>query len=128
MTTDVFICCTSCQVSTLDVGLPDGTQDREYLGAVSEVLPSALTSFRPDIVLYDAGVDVHMDDALGRLQVSTAARWPVCSSYVTLVPEPQALLFLLGNTSFPHSLFCLTQASSTSHTSHTSHTRCQTKA
>jgi acetoin utilization deacetylase AcuC-like enzyme len=58
------------QVSTLDVGLSDGTQDREYLAAVSEVLPSLLSSFRPDIVLlYDAGVDVHQDDALGRLKV-----------------------------------------------------------
>ena len=57
------------QVSTLDVGLSDGTQDREYLAAVSEVLPSVLSSFRPDIVLYDAGVDVHQDDALGLLKV-----------------------------------------------------------
>lgn len=29
-----------------------------------------LASFRPDLVLYDAGVDVHVHDALGRLAVT----------------------------------------------------------
>lgn len=40
---------------SLDVGLPDGTGDAEYLAAVSEALPRALSEFRPDLVLYDAG-------------------------------------------------------------------------
>lgn len=34
-----------------------------------QVLPDVLATFRPDIVLYDAGVDVHEDDRLGRLAV-----------------------------------------------------------
>lgn len=37
---------------------------------VLQVLPGVLSSFRPDLVLYDAGVDVHVDDQLGRLAVS----------------------------------------------------------
>lgn len=40
--------------------------------AVPQVLPDVLASFKPDLVLYDAGVDVHTDDALGRLAVSDA--------------------------------------------------------
>jgi acetoin utilization deacetylase AcuC-like enzyme len=35
-----------------------------------QVLPGVLSSFRPQLVLYDAGVDVHVDDELGRLSVS----------------------------------------------------------
>ena len=33
-------------------------------------LPSILASFRPDLVLYDAGVDVHAKDDLGRLNLT----------------------------------------------------------
>lgn len=36
-----------------------------------EVIPDMLTSFRPNIVLYDAGVDPHKDDELGRLALTT---------------------------------------------------------
>lgn len=60
------------QKSTLDIGLADGTDDAGYLAVVSDTLPAVLASFRPDIVLYDAGVDVHEKDALGRLNVSDA--------------------------------------------------------
>ncbi|KAF8055474.1 hypothetical protein HT031_006733 [Scenedesmus sp. PABB004] len=60
------------QASDLDVALPDGTADDAYLAAVAEVLPGVLSSFAPDLVLYDAGVDVHVDDKLGRLAVSDA--------------------------------------------------------
>lgn len=60
------------QQSTLDVPLPDGVGDVEYLGTVARILPEVLTSFRPDIVLYDAGVDTHVDDALGRLAMTDA--------------------------------------------------------
>ena len=34
------------------------------------MLPDLLTSFQPDLVLYDAGVDVHIDDELGRLSLT----------------------------------------------------------
>lgn len=33
-------------------------------------LPWLLDSFRPDLVLYDAGVDPHQDDELGRLRLT----------------------------------------------------------
>ena len=37
---------------------------------VLQVLPEVLSSFQPQLVLYDAGVDVHVDDDLGRLAVT----------------------------------------------------------
>lgn len=35
-----------------------------------DVLPGLLARLRPDLVLYNAGVDVHADDALGKLALS----------------------------------------------------------
>lgn len=35
-----------------------------------QVLPEVLSSYQPQLVLYDAGVDVHVDDDLGRLAVT----------------------------------------------------------
>ncbi|MCM0612313.1 histone deacetylase [Marinobacter sediminum] len=58
------------QVSDLDVALPDGMGDEDYLAAVSETLHKALALSRPDIVLYDAGVDVFQGDPLGKLNIS----------------------------------------------------------
>lgn len=57
-------------VSDLDVGLTDGTGDAEYLAVVREILPDALERFSPDLVFYNAGVDPHRDDRLGRLALS----------------------------------------------------------
>lgn len=58
------------QKSDLDMALPDGMGDDAYLGKVAEILPRLLADFQPDLVLYDAGVDIHIDDALGRLSIS----------------------------------------------------------
>lgn len=75
---DVFTCSIHCeknfpfrkQHSDLDVGLPRFMSDREYLGVVEQTLVSLLEKFQPDIVLYDAGVDVWEGDALGHLNIS----------------------------------------------------------
>ena len=56
--------------SSLDVPLADGTDDDGYLEALERHLPQVLDGFAPDIVLYQAGVDVHADDRLGRLGLS----------------------------------------------------------
>ncbi|PSC74011.1 histone deacetylase [Micractinium conductrix] len=58
------------QASHLDIGLPDGCADDQYLSTVAEALTGVLQTFRPDLVLYDAGVDPHIDDELGRLAVT----------------------------------------------------------
>jgi len=56
--------------STLDIGLPDGTEDDDYLAALQAHLPRVLDEFAPDIVLYQAGVDPHENDRLGRLALT----------------------------------------------------------
>jgi acetoin utilization deacetylase AcuC-like enzyme len=55
--------------SRLDVALPDGVEDAEYLHQLDEVLP-AIFAFRPDIVFYQSGVDPLASDVLGRLSLT----------------------------------------------------------
>jgi acetoin utilization deacetylase AcuC-like enzyme len=56
--------------SDLDVELPDGTGDEAYLGKLSALLPELLARVAPDLVFFNAGVDPHADDKLGRLGLS----------------------------------------------------------
>jgi acetoin utilization deacetylase AcuC-like enzyme len=60
------------QRSDLDIGLPKGTQDEAYLEALDSAVRAALSRFAPDLVFYNAGVDVHAEDALGFLALSDA--------------------------------------------------------
>ncbi|WP_086738820.1 histone deacetylase [Erythrobacter colymbi] len=58
--------------SSLDIGLPDGMDDEGYMAVLTRHLPQVIESFAPDFVLYQAGVDPHVDDKLGRLALSDA--------------------------------------------------------
>ena len=55
-----------------DVALPEGMQDAAYLAVLRKELPRLLDRVEPDLVLYDAGVDPHVDDKLGRLALTDA--------------------------------------------------------
>ena len=59
------------QHSNLDFNLAKGTNDDEYLDTVDCSLHLAINTFQPDAVIYDAGVDIHTDDDLGHLDVTT---------------------------------------------------------
>jgi acetoin utilization deacetylase AcuC-like enzyme len=56
--------------SDLDVGLPLGMTDQDYLDTVFETLDQLLDLVQPDLVFYDAGVDIFQHDPLGRLHIS----------------------------------------------------------
>lgn len=58
------------EVSNLDIGLSDLTGDKEYLDALKNALDSILTSFAPDFIFYQCGVDVVATDKLGRLALT----------------------------------------------------------
>ncbi|MCX5497816.1 histone deacetylase [Kaistia dalseonensis] len=58
--------------STIDVPLPDAMGDAAYLEVLAGILPPLLDRLHPDIVFYNAGVDPHVDDRLGRLALSDA--------------------------------------------------------
>jgi acetoin utilization deacetylase AcuC-like enzyme len=58
--------------SSRDVALPDGIDDDGYMEALARHLPEVMGRFAPDFVLYQAGVDPHADDKLGRLALTDA--------------------------------------------------------
>jgi len=58
--------------SSIDVNLPDGTGDDEYLGWLEQSLASGLRHFTPDLLCYIAGADPYYQDQLGGLALSIA--------------------------------------------------------
>ncbi|MDA7599735.1 histone deacetylase [Alphaproteobacteria bacterium] len=75
----VFTCSMHCRTnyparkatSNLDVEIEKGTSDDGYITIVRDTLAHLdETGVRPDLVLYDAGVDVHANDRLGYLEMT----------------------------------------------------------
>ena len=58
------------ETSDLDVGLPDGTGDADYLAALRRHLGYVLNHHQPDFVFYLAGADPYEGDRLGRLKLT----------------------------------------------------------
>jgi acetoin utilization deacetylase AcuC-like enzyme len=58
------------QISDLDVPLATGLEDEAYLRYLAVYVPDLLAQVKPDLVLYDAGVDTHRDDRLGKLAMT----------------------------------------------------------
>ena len=56
--------------SDVDVGLPDGIGDDDYLARLTERLPEAVVGHRPELVFYLAGADPYRQDQLGGLALS----------------------------------------------------------
>ena len=58
------------EVSDIDYGLQDDSDDQTYLHALDECLDQLDSRFKPDFVIYLAGADPHEDDRLGRLKIT----------------------------------------------------------
>lgn len=56
--------------SSIDVDLPDGIGDDEYLAWLDNTLSSGLRQFEPDLLCYIAGADPYREDQLGGLSLS----------------------------------------------------------
>jgi acetoin utilization deacetylase AcuC-like enzyme len=56
--------------SDLDIPLPDGISDDEYLNLLKTTLPGLIDQQKPDFVFYLAGVDVLATDKLGKLALT----------------------------------------------------------
>ena len=56
--------------SDLDIGLPDGTEDTEYLSILRKTLPDLIDDVRPELIFFQSGVDVLESDKLGRLSLT----------------------------------------------------------
>jgi acetoin utilization deacetylase AcuC-like enzyme len=55
---------------TLDIDLPDGTEDDAYLRALEPAVFRILADFRPGLAFYLAGADPHRADRFGRLRLT----------------------------------------------------------
>lgn len=60
------------QTSDLDLALEADLEDDGYLRLLADRLPGLLEDVRPDLVFYNAGVDPHVADKLGRLALTDA--------------------------------------------------------
>jgi acetoin utilization deacetylase AcuC-like enzyme len=58
--------------ATLNVPLPPGCGDRDYVGVLRRVLVPAALAFRPQLILVSCGFDAHRDDPLASMQLSGA--------------------------------------------------------
>jgi acetoin utilization deacetylase AcuC-like enzyme len=58
------------EASDLDVDLPDGCGDDEYLHALEGALDELERRFEPGLLIYLAGADPHEGDRLGRLKLT----------------------------------------------------------
>jgi acetoin utilization deacetylase AcuC-like enzyme len=56
--------------SDLDIGLPDGTDDRTYLTALEDGVAESLHRARADLAIFLAGADPYEADRLGRLAIT----------------------------------------------------------
>ena len=56
--------------SSIDVHLPDATNDEEYLGWLDQALSSAFRNFEPELICYIAGADPYKEDQLGGLALT----------------------------------------------------------
>jgi acetoin utilization deacetylase AcuC-like enzyme len=56
--------------SSIDVDLPDGTGDDDYLAWLDNALSSGLRQFEPDLICYIAGADPYKEDQLGGLKLT----------------------------------------------------------
>ncbi|HEY4000723.1 MAG TPA: histone deacetylase [Candidatus Xenobia bacterium] len=74
--------------SDIDIPLPDGTTDIDYLVALQDGLSAAFERFSPDLVIYLAGADPYEGDRLGRLKLSKSG----------LLQRDQMVLYYAGRT------------------------------
>ena len=56
--------------SDLDIHLPIGISDEEYMNHLYHAIPKIFKKFEPDFILYQAGADPYQEDQLGSLHLT----------------------------------------------------------
>jgi acetoin utilization deacetylase AcuC-like enzyme len=78
--------------TTVNIPLPAGAGDDEYLQAFAETVEPALTRFRPDLLLVSAGFDAHIDDPLASMRLTADGFRELARRCRSLAPHTAAVL------------------------------------
>ena len=78
--------------TTLNVPLPAGSGDEEYLRAFDELVGPAVRAFEPELVLVSAGFDAHAEDPLAGMHVTAEGFGRLASHSADLGPRVAAVL------------------------------------
>ena len=78
--------------TTLNVPLPAGSGDEDYLRALDELVTPAVRGFDPELVLVSAGFDAHVDDPLAGMRVSADGFRELARRSAELGPRVAAVL------------------------------------
>ena len=76
----------------LNVPLPAGSTDEDYLRVFDEVVEPAVTAFEPDLVLVSAGFDAHEEDPLAEMLMTEAGFRQLARHSAALGPRFAAVL------------------------------------
>jgi acetoin utilization deacetylase AcuC-like enzyme len=78
--------------TTLNVPLPAGSGDEEYLQAFERIVAPAVRAFEPDLVLVSAGFDAHAEDPIASMRVSAEGFRELARLSAGLGPRMAAVL------------------------------------
>ncbi|MFN2467809.1 MAG: histone deacetylase [Gaiellaceae bacterium] len=78
--------------TTINVPLPAGSGDSDYLDAFDRIVAPAVGAFAPDLLLVSAGFDAHADDPLAQMELSADGFRQLASRSSGLAPRVGAVL------------------------------------
>jgi len=82
---------------TVNLPLPPGTGTASYLTAFNEIIPPILEQFKPEIIIYQSGVDTHHTDPLADLYLSYQAYFYLANNMLKISKDAcDKLLVLFG--------------------------------
>jgi acetoin utilization deacetylase AcuC-like enzyme len=76
----------------LNIPLPAGSTDTDYLRMFDDLVSPAMTAFEPDLVLVSAGFDAHEEDPLAGMLVTEAGFRELARRSAALGPRTAAVL------------------------------------
>jgi acetoin utilization deacetylase AcuC-like enzyme len=76
----------------LNVPLPAGSGDREYLEAFTELVEPRIAAFGPELLLVSAGFDAHVEDPLADMEVTEDGFRELARRCTAMAPRVAAVL------------------------------------
>ncbi len=78
--------------TTMNIPMPAGTDELDYLAALDGPLTEALEAFDPDLILISAGFDAHRHDPISRIRLPTEAYALMTDRFRTIADDAGAAL------------------------------------